>query len=96
MKAGSKPATITYEMAQEEVAASSGFDMSTEGKTKEYIVLREDLLTIMPMLHETNAMSEELNKKVLTLHHVWLASLSLSLNCRWCLRSCWYPLRPEA
>ena len=53
-------------MAQEEVAASSGFDMSTEGKTKEDIVLREDLLTLMPMLHEANAISEELNKKVTT------------------------------
>lgn len=71
VKAGSKPATITYDTAQEEVAVSSGlYQMGTEGKTKEDIdlVLREDLVTIMPMLHEANAMSEELNKKVLT---VW-------------------------
>ena len=64
VKKGKKPGTITYDMAQEEVATSSGFDMSTEGKTKEDIVLREDLLTLMPMLHEANAISEELNKKV--------------------------------
>lgn len=55
---------VTYDQAQEEVAANSGFDMTTEGKSKEDILLREDLITLMPMIHEANAMSEELNKKV--------------------------------
>lgn len=63
-KAGKKPEIITYDCAQEEVATNSGFDMTTEGKTKDDIVLRENLLTLIPMLHEANAMSEELNKKV--------------------------------
>ena len=63
-KAGEKPSPVTYDQAQEEVAVSSGFDMSTEGKTKDDIMLREDLITLIPMLHEANAMSEELNKKV--------------------------------
>ena len=61
---GQKPPAITYDCAQEEVAANSGFDMTTEGKSKDDILLREDLITIMPMIHEANAMSEELNKKV--------------------------------
>ena len=63
LKTGKKATNITYDFAQEELAANSGFDMSTEGKTKDDIMLREDLLTLMPMLHEANAMSEELNKK---------------------------------
>lgn len=63
-KAGKKHSPITYDLAQEEVAASSGFDMTMEGKTTDDILLREDLITLMPMLHEANAMSEELNKKV--------------------------------
>ena len=64
LTSGQKPGLVTYDSAQEEVAANSGFDMTTEGKSKDDIMLREDLITIMPMIHEANAMSEELNKKV--------------------------------
>ena len=63
-KAGKKPQTITYDFAQGEIATSSGFDMSTEGKSKEDILLQEDLIALMPMVYEANAISEELNKKV--------------------------------
>jgi len=63
LKAGKKPEDITYDYAQEEVAANAGFDMTTEGKSKEDIMLREDLITLLPLLHEANAISEELNKK---------------------------------
>ena len=63
-KAGKKPPPISYDTAQEEVAANSGFDMTTEGKSKSDFLLREDLITLIPMLHEANAISEELNKKV--------------------------------
>ncbi len=73
LASGKKPAVITYDCAQEEVAASSGFDMTTEGKSKEDILLREDLITLMPMIHEANAMSEELNKKVETLVFILLS-----------------------
>ena len=53
------------------MAANFGFDMTTEGKTNDDILLREDLLTLLPMLHEANAMSEELNKKVCNFACVW-------------------------
>lgn len=59
-----EPEKITYEMAQEEIVQNSGFDMDTGGKSKEDLLLQEDLLQIMPMVNEANAMSEELNKKV--------------------------------
>ena len=65
-KTGKKPQTITYDFAQGEIATSSGFDMSTEGKSKEDILLQEDLIALMPMVYEANAISEELNKKVNT------------------------------
>ena len=60
---GEKPRAITYDFAQGEMASSSGFDMTTEGKSKEDILLQEDLIKLMPMIYEANAMSEELNKK---------------------------------
>lgn len=63
-KAGHTPPTVSYDSAQEEIAANSGFDMTTEGKNKEDIDLQEDLITLVPMIHEANAISEELNKKV--------------------------------
>ncbi len=66
MKAGNKPPPVTYDQAQGEIATSSGFDMTTEGKSKEDILLQEDLITLMPVVHEANAISEELNKKVRT------------------------------
>ena len=59
-----KPEAITYDFAQEEIAANSGFDMSTEGKSKDDILLQQDLISLMPMVYEANAISEELNKKV--------------------------------
>lgn len=59
-----EPEKITYDMAQEEIVQNSGFDMDTGGKSKDDLLLQEDLLQIMPMVNEANAMSEELNKKV--------------------------------
>jgi len=59
--------TPTYEIAQEEIAKNSGFygGLQTSGKSsKDDLVLQEDLLKILPMINEANAMSEELNKKV--------------------------------
>ncbi|XP_062517829.1 kinesin-like protein KIF28P isoform X2 [Corticium candelabrum] len=63
-KAGVKLKNVTYDMAQEEIAQNSGFDMQTDGKSKEDILLMEDLVALVPMVNEANAMSEELNKKV--------------------------------
>lgn len=58
-----KPANITYDSAQKEIASRSGFDMTLEGKSREDILLQEDLITLMPMVCEANAISEELSKK---------------------------------
>ncbi len=61
---GNKPQQVTYDFAQGEIASSSGFDMATEGKSKDDILLQEDLINMVPMVYEANAISEELNKKV--------------------------------
>ena len=64
LASGKKPEAITYDTAQEEIATNSGFDMSTEGKSKDDILLQQDLISLMPMVYEANAISEELNRKV--------------------------------
>ena len=64
LASGQKPQQITYDFAQGEIASSSGFDMTTEGKSKEDMLLQEDLIALMPMVYEANAISEELDKKV--------------------------------
>jgi hypothetical protein len=48
---------------QSEIAAHSGFSMDTSGKSKEDLILQDDLVSLMPHVNEANAMSEELNKK---------------------------------
>ncbi|EDV26227.1 uncharacterized protein TRIADDRAFT_23272, partial [Trichoplax adhaerens] len=55
---------VTWDLIQKEIAKSSGFDMDTKGKSKEELLLQEDLMKIMQFISEANAMSEELNKKV--------------------------------
>ncbi|XP_033111082.1 kinesin-like protein KIF28P [Anneissia japonica] len=56
---------VTYDQAQKEIAANSGFDMQHgPGKSKEELLLQEDLIEIVPMVSEVNAMSEELKKNV--------------------------------
>lgn len=60
----SEPIAIpTFNDAQKEIAKEKGFDMSTEGKSKEDMQLQEDLIEIIPMVNEVNAISEELDKK---------------------------------
>ncbi|XP_064643927.1 kinesin-like protein KIF28 isoform X2 [Lineus longissimus] len=54
---------ITYEMASEEIAANSGFDMKTENKSKEEMLLQEDLVEMLPAVEEANAISVELDKR---------------------------------
>lgn len=56
---------ITYDIAQEEITANSGFGVAKGvGQTKNDVLLQEDLLQMVPMISETNAMAEELGKKV--------------------------------
>ncbi|XP_025115263.1 kinesin-like protein KIF28P isoform X3 [Pomacea canaliculata] len=60
------PAEITYEFAQKEIAQAKGFPtvamQSGATLTKEQQVAQEQILEILPMVSEVNAISEELNK----------------------------------
>ncbi|KXJ25651.1 Kinesin-like protein KIF1A [Exaiptasia diaphana] len=58
-----KAESINYEMAQEEIAQNSGFDME-EGSNKDAMLLQEDLVDLVPMVEEANAISMELDRKV--------------------------------
>ncbi|KAK6165825.1 hypothetical protein SNE40_022663 [Patella caerulea] len=68
VKEGIKIETPTYDSAQEEIAQKSGLmkDIGgADGKSKEDLLLQEDLIQLLPMINEANAMSEELDKKVI-------------------------------
>ncbi|XP_072041898.1 kinesin-like protein KIF28P [Amphiura filiformis] len=56
----------TYDSAQQEIAANSGFAAFGKGtdKSKDDLLLQEALIELMPMVSEANAMSEELKKRV--------------------------------
>ncbi|XP_046350118.2 kinesin-like protein KIF28P isoform X2 [Haliotis rufescens] len=57
----------TYDSAQEEIMKHTGLFKDTsggDGKSKEDLLLQEDLIQLLPMVNEANAMSEELDKKV--------------------------------
>ena len=60
---GGKVKLTTWEEAQKQVAANSGFGDGSG--SAEDMLLQEDLVALMPMVNEANAMSEELNKKVI-------------------------------
>ncbi|XP_078377646.1 kinesin-like protein KIF28 [Oculina patagonica] len=62
---GVKLEEVTYDLAQEEIAASSGFNMGkNSGQSKNDLLLQEDLVQMVPMVNESNAMAEELGKPV--------------------------------
>ncbi|KAK4299096.1 hypothetical protein Pmani_028601 [Petrolisthes manimaculis] len=54
---------ITYEYAQEEIAAKSGVDM-TSSSDADVSKIQEDLLEVMPAVEEANSLSAELDKRV--------------------------------
>jgi len=54
---------VTWENLHQEIAKNSGYDVDKKGKTEEELILQEDLISIMPMVNEANAISEELDKK---------------------------------
>eukprot|EP00118_Oscarella_pearsei_P013302 m.105220 g.105220 ORF g.105220 m.105220 type:complete len:1030 (+) comp37217_c0_seq30:391-3480(+) len=57
---------VTYDDAQEEIARFSGLNMTDDGSgsSKMSQLLKEDLMDIIPMVNEANAVSEELDRKV--------------------------------
>ncbi|KAH9487863.1 Kinesin-like protein kif28p [Bulinus truncatus] len=64
IKAGKKFEQPTYDSAQEEIAKESGLVDSKANKSKEELLLNEDLIQVLPMVFEANAMSEEMDKRV--------------------------------
>ncbi|KAI8734872.1 kinesin protein KIF28P, partial [Biomphalaria glabrata] len=64
IKAGKVIEKPTYDSAQEEIAKESGLVDNKANKSKEELLLNEDLIQVLPMVYEANAMSEELDKKV--------------------------------
>ncbi|XP_050405632.1 kinesin-like protein KIF28P isoform X1 [Patella vulgata] len=55
---------VNFEMAQEEIAKKSGFDVTSENKTRDEALLKEDIVELMPAVEECNSISEELDKKM--------------------------------
>ena len=55
------PLTITWEFAQKEIAKAKGYSMGNN-LTVEQEELQEKVLSLLPLLSEVNAISEELNK----------------------------------
>merc|ERR1711881_666475 len=53
----------SFNDAQKEIAKEKGFDMNSEGKSIEDLQLMDDLVEIIPMVNEVNAISLELDKK---------------------------------
>ena len=54
---------ITFEYAQEEIAAKAGIKVDTAAGG-DMALLQEDLIDVMPAVEEANSISEELDKRV--------------------------------
>ncbi|KAK2143188.1 hypothetical protein LSH36_870g00010 [Paralvinella palmiformis] len=54
---------VTFESAQEEITSHSGFDLNNENKSRDEMLLQEDMVDIMPAIEEANSISEDLDKK---------------------------------
>ncbi|XP_069105023.1 kinesin-like protein KIF28P isoform X2 [Argopecten irradians] len=68
IKEGKKTETPTFDSAQEEIAQKAGL-MNTEGKSADSdkmqdMILQEEVVQMLQLVNEANAMSEELDKKV--------------------------------
>lgn len=64
VNAGEKVDTPTFDTAQEEIAKQSGLMTSSDGTSKDDLLLQEDLIQMLPMVSEATAMAEELKKGV--------------------------------
>ncbi|XP_052103729.1 kinesin-like protein KIF28P isoform X1 [Mytilus californianus] len=63
MKEGKSEETPTFDSANEEIAEKAGL-VRHDGATSEDVVLQEEVVQLLPMVNEANAMSDELKKKV--------------------------------
>ena len=55
-------AEVTFELAQEEMAAKAGYTFDNEDQTMEVALLNKDLMEVLPAIDEANAISEELER----------------------------------
>lgn len=55
------PSTINWEFAQKEIAKAKGYSLGNN-LTVEQEDIQEKILSLLPLLSEINAISEELNK----------------------------------
>ncbi|XP_077978175.1 kinesin-like protein KIF28 [Glandiceps talaboti] len=63
MKSGKKEEKVSYDQAQAEIAENSGFHIEARpGMSKYDLLLQEDLIQMLPMVNEANAIAEELGK----------------------------------
>lgn len=63
LKEGAPDETPTFDSANEEIAEKAGL-VRHDGTSSEDVVLQEEVVQILPMVNEANAMSEELKKQV--------------------------------
>ncbi len=54
--------TVTWEMAQKEIAEAKGFSTKNAGLTKEEQIIQEQIIELLPIISDVNAIAEELNK----------------------------------
>ncbi|XP_021354273.1 kinesin-like protein KIF28P isoform X3 [Mizuhopecten yessoensis] len=57
------PNVIDWEFAQKEIAEIKGFATHSLGLTKDQLIAQEQVLELLPMVSEVNAVSEELDKR---------------------------------
>ena len=53
---------VTFELAQEEIAAKAGYTIDNDDQTMEVALLNKDLMEVLPGIDEANAISEELER----------------------------------
>jgi len=59
------PATVDWDFAQKEIAEAKGFATAGSGLSKQQAQAQEQVLELLPMVSEVNAISEELDKKMI-------------------------------
>lgn len=57
------PELVTYEFAQSEIAKAKGYSIDSEGLTRDQQKAQEQVLELLPLIGEVNAISEELQKQ---------------------------------
>lgn len=58
------PAEVDWDFMNKEIAQSKGFASDAKGMSKDQILAQEQVLELLPMVGEANAVSEELDKKM--------------------------------